>query len=242
MRLAVYAAGLLLGGPVGLLPAAEKKSAADQPLFNGKDLAGWKLRPGQPEKQSRWAVAAAVGLQENMPARLTTEAGTGVLVNGGDGKGVDLLTEALHGDCELHVEFLVAKASNSGIYFHGRYELQILDSFGKKDAEVEFRDCGGIYRIAAPRKNASKAAGEWQTFDVVFRAPRFDAKGKKTADARFVKVRHNGVLIHEDVDVKGPNAGASLPGPEEPRGPLMLQGTQAPVAFRNLRLKPLGDK
>jgi hypothetical protein len=224
-----------------LLPADDKnKEPADQALFNGKDLTGWKLRPDQADKQSRWTVVAGVRLREGMPGRLDGGAGTGVLLNGGDGQGVDLLTESTHGDCELHVEFLLAKGSNSGIYFHGQYELQIFDSFGKKDGEVEHRDCGGIYKTAAPRKNASKPPGEWQTFDVVFRAPRFGADGKKSADARFVKVHHNGVLIHEDVDVKGPNAGASLGGPEKPRGPLMVQGTQAPVAFRNVRLKPVG--
>ena len=243
MRLLASAAGLLLVGcSVSHPPADDKEPAAETVLFNGKDLTGWKLHPVLPDQQNQWVVVGAVKLKEGMPDRLDGEAGTGVLFNGGDGKGVNLLSDETHGDCELHAEFLIAQGTNSGIFFQGQYELQILECFGKKDSELEFRHTGGIYKTAAPRKNASKAPGEWQTFDVVFRAPRFDADGKKTADARFVKVQHNSVLIHEDVDVKGPNSGQSLAGDEKPRGPLMLQGTQSPVAFRNLRLKHTGGK
>ena len=243
MRLVVSVAGLLLlGGALGLLRAEEKEPAAGAALFNGKDFTGWTIRPDPPEKKSLWTVVAAVKVPEGMPNALAGEKGTGVLLNGGDGKGLDLMTEAAHGDCELHVEFLVPSESNSGIYFHGQYEIQIKDSFGRKDAELEYRDCGGVYRIAAPRKNASKAPGEWQSFDITFQAPRFDADGKKTANAKFVKVVHNGVLIHENVEVPGPNAGRSLGGAEKPLAPLFLQGTQAPIAYRNLRLKSTGDK
>jgi hypothetical protein len=122
------------------------------------------------------------------------------------------------------------------VYFQGQYEVQILDSFGKKDADLKYGDLGGIYNTAPPRTNASKAPGEWQTLEVVFRAPRFDAAGKKTENARFVRVVLNGTVVHENVEVKEPTT-ASLGGPEKPRGPLMLQGDHGPVAFRNLRLK-----
>jgi hypothetical protein len=220
---------------VVLARAEEKKQAAGS-LFNGKDLAGWKLRhPGWSAK-SKWQVAGGVHLVPDMPGRFEAEAGTGVLLNGGDGRGVDLLLEKLHGDCDLHVEFNVAKGSNSGVYFQGQYEIQILDSFGKKDADLKYGDCGGVYNTAPPRTNASKAPGEWQTFDISFRAPRFDATGKKTADAVFVKVVHNGTLIHENVAIKGPTT-AALGGPERPLGPLMLQGDHGPVAFRKFQLR-----
>src|SRR5205807_7015311 len=129
------------------------------------------------------------------------------------------LSEERHGDCELHVEFNVPKGSNSGVYFQGQYEVQILDSYGKKDTDLKYGDGGGIYNTAPPRTNASKPPGEWQTFDIVFRAPRFDG-GKKVAPARFVKVVHNGKVIHEGVDVKGPTT-AAPGGPERPTGPLM---------------------
>jgi hypothetical protein len=218
--------------------ADDAQAVADRPLFNGKDLAGWRLRDRDARGRSRWSVVGAVRLTEGMPGRLAGAPGEGVLLNGGDGRGVDLLTESAHGDCQLHVEFNVAKGSNSGVYLQGQYEVQILDSFGKKDAELKYGDCGGIYDTAPPRTNASTAPGTWQTFDITFRAPRFGPDGKKTADARFVKVLHNGTVIHEDVAVKGPTT-AALGGTEKPAGPLLLQGDHGPVAFRNLRLKPL---
>jgi hypothetical protein len=222
------------------LPGAGETKGEGKPLFNGRDLTGWKFRGGEAAaKRSKWTVTGEVRLDPKMPARFAGPAeGTGILLNGGDGRGVDLLSELEHGDCELHLEFNVPRGSNSGVYFQGQYEVQILDSYGKKDADLKYGDCGGIYNTAPPRANASKPPGEWQTFDVTFRAPRFDAAGKKTANARFVRVLHNGKLIHENVEVKGPTT-AALGGPERPAGPLMLQGDHGPVAFRNLRIKLL---
>jgi hypothetical protein len=220
--------------------AAQRPAAgAGQALFDGKNLAGWKLRGGEAAaKRSRWRVVGGVALDPKDPHRFSATPGTGVLLNGGDGHGVDLVLDMTHGDCRLHVEFNVPKGSNSGVYLQGLYEVQILDSYGKKDSELRYGDCGGIYDTAPPRTNASRAPGEWQTFDISFRAPRFDAKGKKVANARFVKVVHNGKVIHENVEVKGPTT-ASLGGPERPQGTLLLQGDHGPVAFRQLRLRPL---
>jgi len=231
MRGTVAAAALLVL-IAGVLPAHADDA---KPLFTGKDLSGWKLRPGKDPKASKWAAVAAVKLKEGMPDRFDPEAGTGVLLNGDDGHGSDLLSEELHGDCELHVEFNVAKGSNSGVYFQGQYEIQILDSFGKKDSELKYGDCGGVYNTAAPRTNASKEPGAWQTFDITFQAPRFDKDGKKTANAKFVKVVHNGTGIHENVEVEKPTTSA-LGGDEKPLGPVLLQGDHGPVAFRNIRL------
>jgi hypothetical protein len=233
----VAAVGLVLAAAAAEKPAAKDKVVVP---FNGKDLTGWKFR-GDAKAKSRWTVAKGVKLREGMPGRFEPLPGTGVLLNGGDGKGIDLLSVATHGDCELHVEFNVAKGSNSGVYLMGQYEVQILDSFGKKDKDLKYGDCGGIYDTAAPRTNASKAPGEWQTFDIVFRAPRFDGSGKpgrKVANAKFIKVVHNGKVIHENVEVTGPTTGA-LGGPVQWLGPLLLQGDHGPVAFRNIRLKPL---
>ena len=154
----------------------------------------------------------------------------------------------------MELEFLIGKRSNSGIKFHALYEIQIVDSHGKKDDALTGDDCGGVYPRAelkpryhhidkgvAPRKNAAKPAGEWQKLHAVFRAPRFDAGGKKTANARLVKVTLNGVVIHEDVELKTPT-GNNWSRKEVAKGPFMLQGDHGPVAFRNIRLRPLRDK
>jgi hypothetical protein len=87
--------------------------------------------------------------------------------------------------------------------------------------------------------NATKPPGEWQSFDITFRAPRFDADGKKVSNAKFVKVVHNGKVIHENVDLTGPTRAAHWDD-EKPAGPIMLQGDHGPVAYRNLRVKTSG--
>ena len=89
-----------------------------------------------------------------------------------------------------------------------------------------------------PKVNASLAPGKWQTFDVIFRAPRFDASGKKIANAKFVKVVHNGKVVHENVDLTGPTRAAMF-GNENAVGPIMLQGDHGPVAYRSIRIKSI---
>ncbi|HAR66450.1 MAG TPA: hypothetical protein DCR55_09600 [Lentisphaeria bacterium] len=157
-----------------------------------------------------------------------------------------LLTKELHGDLEAVIEFMVPKGSNSGIYFMGRYEIQVLDSFGK--TEVKHGDCGGIYQRwgkhkdngQAPKVNASTAPGTWQKFEITFRAPRFDETGKKTENARFVKVVHNGQLVHENAEVTGPTRSAMKEhAPEEARGPVRIQGDHGAVAYRTFTIKHL---
>jgi hypothetical protein len=132
----------------------------------------------------------------------------------------------------------------------GRYELQVYDSFGVEQDKYPGIECGGIYprwineknvEGHSPRVNASKPPGKWQTFDITFRAPRFDGSGKKIANARFVKVLHNGKLIHENVELNGVTRGA-ISEDEKATGPLRLQGDHGPVAYRNLRVKPLALK
>ena len=91
---------------------------------------------------------------------------------------------------------------------------------------------------SAPRINAARRPGEWQTYQAWFRAPRFDATGKKTQPARFLRVLLNGQLVQSDVDVAGPTR-AALAVPEAPERPLMLQGDHGPVAFRNIHVRPL---
>ncbi len=209
-------------------------------LFNGEDLTGWRTNGDH-----QWLVAGNVSLKADDPTHFAIQAGTGIFVNGEKGRTRDIFTESDHGDCELHIEFVVPEGSNSGVYLMGHYEIQILDSWGVE--EPEYSDCGGIYCQwidekavggRPPDVNACRPPGEWQSFDVVFRAPRFDEDGRKIANAKFDTVVHNGRVIHTDVEVGGPTR-ASMPGPEKPKGPLMLQGDHGPVAYRNVRIRPL---
>jgi hypothetical protein len=196
-----------------------------------------------------WLLGGAARLKEDNPKLLATEPGKGVMVNGPKGRTNDLLSKQNFGDIELHLEFLIAKRSNSGVKFHGHYEIQICDSFGVK--ELTGADCGGIYPKAEqkpkyhhidngipPLVNAARPAGEWQTLDAIFHAPRFDAKGKKTANARLVKVVLNGKVIHDNVELKTPT-GAKWREREVATGPLLLQGDHGPVAFRNIQVRLL---
>lgn len=226
-----------------LLVVALAAPAATDPLvlIDGRDLAAWRTPTGT------WTNASAVSLDPDNPRRFAIKPGQGTLVNGADGSTVDLVSKQEFGDAEVHVEFCIPKQSNSGVYLMGRYEVQIYDSYGvAKDAYAGL-ECGGIYPRwigeknvdgTSPSVNVSKAPGEWQTFDIVFRAPRFDPYGKKTEDARFVKVVHNGKVIHENVVLRGPTR-ATLAEDEKPAGPLRLQGDHGPVAYRNVYLRPL---
>lgn len=216
-------------------------SASPKALFNDKNLEGWK---GQWDG-NKWMVVSHVSLNENDNKIFAFTDGEGVLVNGPEGKTTNLVTEFEHGDCHLNIEFCVPFGSNSGVYFQGLYEIQVFDSYGKE--KVEFSDCGGIYARYKdnktyeghpPMKNASKAPGEWQKYEVIFRAPRFDENGNKTENAKFIKVEHNGVVVHDNVEVTG-GTRACMDREESPQGPLMLQGDHGPVAYRNIQITPL---
>ena len=229
--------------PALLLSLAAAAAAEPIDLFDGKTLTGWQAPTGT------WRVEQDVVLDPANPKAFFAKPGNGTLVNSTGGKTVNLLTEKEFGDCELHVEFNVAKASNSGVYLMGRYEIQVFDSFGK--ATVGVHDCAAIYERwddatkkgfegTAPKVNASKAPGEWQTFDITFRAPRFDAAGKKTENARFIKVVHNGQVVHENVELTGPTRGPKFKQ-EGPTGPILLQGDHGPVAYRAVKITPLSQ-
>jgi hypothetical protein len=155
----------------------------------------------------------------------------------------NLFTRAeLGGDYLLHVEFMVPPTpetngwqdrGNSGVYVQGRYEVQVLDSLGLK---LRSGDCGGIYGKHVAAVDACKPAGHWQSYDIEFRSPRRDREGAKSESAR-MSVWHNGILIHDDVEVDGPTA-AAVGGDEPGFGPLMLQDHGHPVRYRNIWALP----
>lgn len=140
-------------------------------------------------------------------------------------------------DCTLHLEFMLSYMpegrkqgrSNSGCYLQGRYEVQILDSFGLKGEDNE---CGGIYGVRAPRINMCLPPLTWQTYDIDFTAAKYDDSGKKLSNARMT-VRHNGVVVQDDVEV--PSATRAAPVKEGPNpGPIYLQDHGNPLRFRNI--------
>jgi hypothetical protein len=114
---------------------------------------------------------------------------------------------------------MVPKNSNSGVYLMGRYEVQVLDSFGKPDNKLRTGDVGSVYNTSKPSSNASKAPGEWQSFDIVFQAPRFE-NGKKSQNAKFISVKFNGKEVNSNIEVKG-GTGGQLHNEEAEKGPLL---------------------
>ena len=148
--------------------------------------------------------------------------------------------------CTLHLEFRLAYMpeargqgrSNSGCYVQGRYEVQILDSFALPLASIDTGDCGGIYSVSKPRLNMCTPPLTWQTFDIEFTAGRFDDAGKKIANPRMT-VRHNGVLIHEDVEIDRPGGTTAAPYGDSPEpGILYLQDHGSPLRYRNIWVVP----
>lgn len=214
-------------------------AAAEPPVIQpiGKDLSGWKYRGDK--AKSKWMIGTAK-LDKNDQTHLQVTSEGKELVNNAahHGDGVDIYTAARHGDAVIEVEFMIPKGSNSGVYVMGEYEVQILDSVGKPDSALKPSDIGGLYGASPPRTNASKGHGEWQKFVIDFRAPKFDADGKKTANAKFVKVVLNDKVLHENVEMKGPTP-TGVTGKEAPTGPLMLQGNHGAISYRNIKITPV---
>jgi hypothetical protein len=186
-------------------------------LFDGKGLDGWAARDGR--SPVAWAL---------LPG--------GVM----EARGGDVRTrQAFAGPYRLHLEFRVppgpdGQRGNSGVYLHGRYEVQVLDSHGQRPDPYS---CGAVYGMAAPLVNACKKAGTWQSYDVEFHPPEYE-EGERVSRARLT-VFHNGALIHDQVEVPVDDTGMGLPGDPARPGPIMLQYHGSPVQFRNLWLVPL---
>ncbi len=218
-------------GPLDGLKLAKPEDGIDTPstpapagallLFDGKSLNNWTSKDGGP---ASWELLSGGSMQVK--------------------KG-DLVTkEKFDGHFKLHVEFRVPympKATgqgrgNSGVYSQGRYEVQILDSYGLMSLD---NDCGGIYKVATPLVNACKAPTVWQAYDIDFTAPKF-ADGKKVAPAK-INVIQNGQPIHKDVLIPIDNTVSGMGGDPSTPGPIMLQDHGNPVQYRNIWLVKVKD-
>jgi hypothetical protein len=211
-----------------------------------KDFSAFQKPTGQ------WFTAESVQVSPDDDRRLAAKPGQGILVNGKTGRTNNLITRQKWGDLEVHVEFMIPRRSNAGIKLHGVYEIQIYDSW--QASKLTGADCGGIYPRGemkpryhhlddgiAPLVNACRKPGEWQTLDICFRAPRLSEKGEKIANAQFEKVLLNDTLIHDHAELKHPT-GNAWQDKEHATGPLLLQADHGPVAFRNIRVRPMTSK
>jgi hypothetical protein len=206
-----HSADLRGGGTLGAKPPANAIV-----LFDGKDLSSWVSKDGK--SPADWPVVDGI-----------VTVGTG-----------DIRTEKSFGDFKLHLEFNVPympKATgqgrgNSGVYLQGRYELQVLDSYGLTPQD---NDCGAIYKQIIPAVNACKPPLQWQTYDVTFRAPRFE--GDKVVKKARVTVVQNGLAIIDDKEISVTAGG--IDNKEAKIGPLLLQDHHNAVQFRNIWIEPL---
>jgi hypothetical protein len=210
--------------PGPYVPTAKPPSDAIV-LFDGKSLASWRSADST-HGPARWKV-------EN--GYMEVVAGTGAIE-----------TVRGFGDVQLHVEWATPapphgesqERGNSGVFLMGRYELQVLDSY-KNDTYPDGQ-AAAIYGQYPPMVNASRPPGQWQTYDIVFRRPRFDAQGKVLQPARMT-VLHNGVLVHDNDVLVGPTANQARPPylAHPDKLPLSLQDHGNPTRFRNVWVREL---
>ena len=191
-------------------------------LFNGRNLDSWVDSKGNPAK---WTVADDV---------MTVAKGTG-----------DIKTKQTFGDVQLHIEWRTpAKVDgegqgrgNSGIFFCGMYELQVLDSY--ENRTYSNGQAGSIYKQSMPMVNASRPPGEWQSYDAIFIAPRFNQDGTLNTPGR-ITVFHNGVLIHHYTEIKGTTEYIGKPKiVAHGKGSIRLQDHGNPTSFRNIWVREL---
>lgn len=198
-------------GPVGGPPADAIV------LFDGKDLSKW-------ENGEDWLVQDGTATAQKH----------------------DLHTKQAFGDCQLHVEWAEPEKiegagqgrGNSGVFLMGIYEVQVLDSY-QNDTYPDGQ-CGSIYKQRPPLVNVNRKPGQWQTYDIIWQAPRFDAAGKLTQPA-YITVLQNGVLVQNHFEVLGKTFWDQKPSysPHPPKLPLALQYHNNPVRFRNVWIREL---
>ncbi len=185
-------------------------------LFDGQSLQAW-------DGGDRWRIEDGVAVVQRSSIRTKQE----------------------FGDCQLHLEYAAPERprgrgqgrGNSGIKFFERYEIQILDSY-QNDTYPDGQ-CGALYKQQPPLVNACRKPGRWQSFDIIFIAPRFD--NKQLVQPGYVTVFHNGVVIHNHVEMQGETAWHKPPEyiPHGPKGRLLLQNHGDPVKFRNIWIREL---
>jgi hypothetical protein len=195
-------------------------------LFDGGDLSAWRKRDGS---DAEWQVEDGV---------LTIVPGSG-----------SIRTRQGFGDVQLHIEWRTPKEvvgegqgrGNSGVFLMERYELQVLDSYDNRT--YSNGQAGAVYKQHIPMVNASRGPGEWQSYDIVFNAPHFNADGSLAIPA-YMTVFHNGVLIQDHVEIKGPMTYVGEPRYEAhaDREPLMLQDHGNPVSYRNIWVREIGER
>lgn len=209
--------------PPVVTPAATFSDGAGAPadavvLFDGKDLSKWKSDNGG---EPKWTLA-----------------GGAMQVNGGG-----LMTREEFGDIQLHLEWASPAEvkgdgqgrGNSGVYFQGRYEIQVLDSY--QNPTYPNGQASAFYGHSAPLVNASRKPGEWQTYDIVFRAPKPMADGKVQPGS--FTVFHNGMLVQDHIPIPGAATTSAKFTGVAPTGPIMLQDHGNPVRYRNIWLRKL---
>ncbi len=194
-------------------------------LFDGKDLSHWRNGNGE---SAGWSVSDGA-----------------IVIKPGAG---DIISRDEFGDCQLHIEFSSPTPpkgddqgrGNSGVMLFGRYEIQVLDSYDNRT--YADGQAAAIYGQYPPLVNASRPPGEWQTYDIIFNAPRFKADGALESPA-YVTMLHNGVLVHNHRAALGPMRFRGLPEykPHGPKGPILLQDHGNPVRYRNIWVRPLAD-
>ena len=224
--LAVWALGWAVGIAPPVEPPESPTLSAPPPmmddrtvvLFDGSSWSQWRTRKGE---ASAWTLQGDGSIQV--------------------GPG-DAVTERDFRDFQLHIEFFCPvmtdstgqARANSGVYLHGRYEVQVLDSYGLPKAG---NSCGAIYSIAPPLVNAARPPGVWQTYDIVFRAPRLDNAGEVVSPGR-ATVLHNGIVIHNNQILPKATAGG-LDQTMPARGPILLQDHGNPIRYRNIWVREL---
>jgi hypothetical protein len=188
-------------------------------LFDGKNVSKWKNEGGG---EVKWKIE------------------DGAMVVNGTGS---ILTAEEFGDVQLHIEWAAPQEvkgasqgrGNSGVYLQGRYEIQVLDSYDNKT--YANGQAGAFYGHNAPLVNASRKPGEWQSYDIIFHAPKSGADGK--VEPGSFTVLHNGVLVQDHVPVKGDATTAAKFKGVTAKGPIILQDHGNPVRFRNIWVRPL---